>query len=207
MKKDKCEIIKQLYNYIVDRYNRDNIIPSIREMCEKFNIKSTATVYYYLKQLEENNLIIRHGKLSRGIQLVNYEKPLDDKFLVVPEIGVVSAGAGMFAEESYVDTHNLSRTLFPRMSGELFMLKVQGMSMRDVGIYDGDYIIVRKQDYADNKEIVVAMIDNENATVKRFIRNKDGSIRLHPENSAMEDIIPESLNILGKVIGLVRTKM
>ena len=177
--------------------------PSVRELQEELNVNSTSTIHYYLKKLEDKNLIRKTGNKNRAIEVVkNYKE--DDKALKmksIPLLGDVAAGKPIFAYENYDEVYEFSDNLFTK-SGELFMLTVKGDSMIEAGIFDRDKIVVKRQNYADNSDIVVAMI-NGNATVKRFYK-EDSHIRLQPENSSMQPIYCFTCDILGKVVGLVR---
>lgn len=176
--------------------------PSVRELQQEMDVQSTSTIQYYLNKLEEKGLIKRAGNKNRAIEIVkNYYKKDDEvKTKKIPLLGEVAAGRPIFAYENYDEVYEFSDNFFK--SGELFMLTVKGESMIEAGIYDRDKIIVRKQNYADNADIVVAMI-NGNATVKRFYK-EDSHIRLQPENSTMQPIYCFSVDILGKVVGLIR---
>lgn len=176
--------------------------PSVRELQQEMDVQSTSTIQYYLNKLEENGLIKRAGNKNRAIEIVkNYYKKDDEKQTKkIPLLGEVAAGRPIFAYENYEEVYEFSDNFFK--NGELFMLTVKGDSMIEAGIYNRDKIIVRKQNYADNADIVVAMI-NGNATVKRFYK-EDSHIRLQPENSTMQPIYCFSVDILGKVVGLIR---
>lgn len=199
------EKVIEIYNYIKTAQEERGYPPSIREICSEFDIKSTSSGSYYLRKLEEMGMIrINYGK-SRAIELTGPKAPKAEDMLQVPLIGTITAGAPIFAVESYTDTYALPSNLF-RLSGDLFMLDVQGTSMIDAGINDGDKIIIRKQSYAQNGQIIAALLDGENATVKRFFKDENG-VRLHPENKHMSDIYPTDMSILGVVVGLIRTNI
>lgn len=191
---------QKVYDYIVECSNNGRI-PSIRELCEATGFKSTSTIAYYLKALEENGLIEREEKLNRCIRLKN-----DQPTVKVPLLGRVTAGQPILAVqdiESYIPVpREVSR------SRELFALRVVGESMINAGIYDGDIIIVNRTPSAENGDIVVAMVTDEasgeaSATVKRFYKEK-GRYRLQPENDAFEPIIVDEVALLGKVVTLIR---
>lgn len=165
----------------------------VREICAACNIKSTATVFNIINRLKERGLLEKSDVKRRAISLKS-------KSISVPLVGTVAAGQPIFAAENYEDYFSLPENFF---SGEnLFMLNVQGSSMIKIGMFDGDKVVVRKQESADNGDIVVALID-ESATVKRFFK-RDGKIILHPENDEMNDFIFNEVQILGKVVGLIR---
>lgn len=199
---------KNIYEFIVSFIDKNQIPPTVREICEGVGIKSTSTVSSDLKALTEKNYIKKHSLKSRSIEItknnydisnLNIEEPKIDT-INVPIIGNVAAGSPILAEENIED-------FFPIPSyyskfGNVFMLKVKGESMIEAGIFEGDKILVRSQNTANNGDIVIALIENE-ATVKTY-SNSNGIIKLIPHNSTMEPIIPEKLEILGKVIGLFR---
>ena len=186
--------MQAVLNYI-NEYNAEyGYSPTVREICAKLNIKSTASAYYYLEKLSGEGYLSKSPNKNRA---VNFKK---NASVNIPLIGTVTAGQPIFAYENYEDYYSFPAGSFK--GSELFMLNVQGNSMIDAGIFDGDKIVVRKQQTAENGDIVVALID-DSAAVKRFFK-KDGYIVLHPENETMADIIVEDAAILGKVIGLVR---
>lgn len=191
---------QKVYDLIVEGSNSGRV-PSVRELCTATGFKSTSTVAYHLKALEERGLIEREEGLNRCIRLKN-EQPAAR----VPLLGRVTAGQPILAVqdiESYIPV--------PQEIGkgrELFALRVVGESMINAGIYDGDIIIVNRTPAAENGDIVVAMVEDEasgemSATVKRFYKEK-GHYRLQPENDAYAPIIVDSVVLLGKVVTLIR---
>ncbi len=179
----------------INEYNAEfGYSPTVREICSKLNIKSTASAYYYIEKLTDEGLLSKSPNKNRA---VNFKK---NASVNIPLIGTVTAGQPIFAYENYEDYYSFPADSF-KGSG-LFMLNVQGESMIDAGIYNGDKIIVRKQETAENGDIVVALIE-DSATVKRFYK-RDGRFVLHPENETMADIIVDEVSILGIVVGLVR---
>ena len=180
----------------INEYNAEyGYSPTVREICARLDIKSTASAYYYIEKLTEEGYLSKSPNKNRA---VNFKK---SSSVNIPLIGTVTAGQPIFAYENYEDYYSFPAGSF--RGNDLFMLNVQGTSMIDAGIYDGDKIVVRKQETADNGDIVVALID-DSATVKRYFR-RDGKHILHPENETMDDIVVEELSILGKVIGIVRS--
>lgn len=185
--------------------------PTCRELMRSLNVKSTSTVDYHLTKLEKQGLIKRSKKKNRAIELskeifksnINLTSPLsnNEDLTKIPLIGQVAAGTPILAVENYEDVYEFSENLFSK-KGQLFMLTVKGESMINVGIYDRDKIVVKKQNDAHNGEIVVAMI-NGSATVKRFYR-EENRIRLQPENDTMKPIYCLDVDILGVVVGLIR---
>lgn len=183
----------------VRRYSENyGYSPSIREICSALGIKSTATCHYYLKKLEKNGEINKVSSKKRAISVKKDDKSVD--FVSVPVIGTVTAGTPIFAYENTDGYCPLPDEFGDEK--ELFMLKVKGTSMIEAGILDGDKVIVKKQNNAENGEIVVALIEDE-ATVKRFYK-KENKIILHPENDTLSDIILDDVTILGVVEGLLR---
>lgn len=182
----------------VKKYSEENCYaPSVREICSALNIKSTATCQYYLNKLVKSGELNRDESKSRTL---NLKKDGVSDFVSAPLIGAVTAGTPVFAYENFEEFYPLPKEF--AADSELFILRVRGESMINAGILDGDKIIVKKQNSAENGEIVVALID-DSATVKRFYK-KDDEIILHPENDAMSDIIVKDAVILGVVSGLLR---
>ncbi len=167
--------------------------PTVREICAATGLRSTSTVHAHLKTLERLGYISREAGLNRSIRIEGSEATAQ-----VPILGKVTAGLPILAVEEvegYIP--------FPEKAGkELFALHVQGLSMRDAGILDGDYVVAQRTPTAEDGDIVVAMIEDE-ATVKRFFREKDG-VRLQPENPDFEPIYSREVFILGKVVAVVR---
>ena len=194
---EKIRKTEAVYSFL-DKYQSENgFPPSVREICAAVGIKSTASCQEYLNALEEEGKITRTGLKKRAINVVKSQKAA---FVSVPVIGTVAAGTPIFAYENLEEYCPLPKEFGEE--DELFMLKVKGDSMIECGIYDGDKVVVKKRDDALNGEIVVAYVD-DSATVKRFFKKKD-KVVLHPENSAMDDIILPDVRILGKVVGLMR---
>jgi repressor LexA len=178
--------------------------PTIREICQHVNFSSTSTAYSYLRKLQEKGEILIHKNESRGISFQGQIlKP--SEFSEIPLLGDISAGIPILAQENYFDKFFLPHNLF-NASGDLFMLNVSGSSMVEIGINDGDLLIVKSQNYANNGQVVAVLIDEELSTVKRFFKEND-VVRLHPENKNMSDIFPQTVSILGIVIGLIRTEV
>ena len=183
-------------DYIRKFSEENGYTPSVREIGKECGIKSTATVYSYLQKLQDKGYLNKTNNKKRSVTLTR------SSGVNIPLIGTVTAGQPIFAYENYEDYYTFPAGEFK--GEDLFMLRVEGTSMIDAGIYNGDKIIVRKQETAENGEIVVALVE-DSATVKRFYR-RDGKIILHPENESLSDMIFEDgeVQILGKVIGLTR---
>lgn len=191
MPKDK-EIA--VFNYIKSRLS-DGISPSVREIMDAMGFRSTSTAHRYIRTLVDAGLIEKTGSMNRSLKLPN--SPITS----VPVIGTVTAGQPITAIEDITGYVGFEA---PGISpNELFALKIRGESMINAGIFDGDIVIVRKSDYAENGDIVVALIGHEDATVKRFFK-ENGHFRLQPENDTMQPIILDDVEILGRVIGLKR---
>ncbi|WP_101913170.1 transcriptional repressor LexA [Megasphaera vaginalis (ex Bordigoni et al. 2020)] len=191
---------RQILEYIRSCVHQNGYPPSIREICSSVGLSSTATVYSHLKSLEENGLIRRGSSKNRTIELLDEGSWRSKKVVPVPIVGQVRAGVPVLAEEVIEDVYPFPAEFIG--DDDCFMLTVRGDSMRDAGILEGDWLIVRKQDLARNGEIVVAMLEDE-ATVKRYYLEKD-CVRLQPENDAYEPIYTRNCKILGKVIGVFR---
>lgn len=188
--------LEKVYSFVSDFLSTNGYPPSVREICAKCDIKSTATAYLYLEKLKDKGLITKSPLKKRALCVPKSKV----QYKNIPLIGTVTAGTPIFAVENLDGYIPLP---FEMSNGkEEFALRVQGDSMINAGICDRDIIIVEKCDTAENGEIVVALIE-DSATVKRFYK-KDGKFILHPENDFMEDMIYDSVSVLGKVKGLMR---
>ncbi len=184
---------EEIFDFMQKFIAENGYSPTVREICEACDVKSTATAFTYMNSLVERGLINKAGNRNRAVSL-------KQGVINVPLIGTVATGQPIFATENYDGVYSIPSNFF---TGEdLFMLNVHGDSMINIGMYEGDKIIVRKQESADNGDIVVALVD-DSATVKRFFK-RNGKIILHPENDDMEDFIFDDVRILGKVVGLMR---
>ena len=178
--------------------------PAVREICEAVHLKSTSSVHSHLETLEKNGYIRRDPTKPRAIEIMddsfNYLRT-ETEIASIPVIGTVAAGQPLLAVENITDYFPFPANLLPNK--ETFILRVKGDSMINMGILDGDYIIVEQTNTAQNGEVIVALVD-DSATVKRFYA-QDGHFRLQPENDFMEPIIVDHVEILGKFIRLIRT--
>ncbi len=191
----------EILDYIKLQILNKGYPPSVRDICEAVNLKSTSSVHAHLETLEKNGYIRRDPTKPRAIEIIDDNFNLTRREVVnVPLVGKVAAGEPLLAVENVVSYFPIPAEYMPNQ--ELFMLTVKGDSMINAGIFNGDNIIVSKQNAAHNGEIVVALVD-DSATVKRFYK-EEGHIRLQPENDTMEPIIVSDCEILGKVIGLIR---
>ncbi len=200
--------IKNLMDFIVEYNTTNGYMPSVREMAAHIGIKSTSTINYYIDVLEQRNYLKRHKDRNRARALeivketpkfVRYNEYCPE-ITNIPLVGTITAGEPILAIENIESQFGFPEDLFG--SSDLFMLNVTGESMINAGIYNNDIIVVRKQNYANNGEIVAALVD-DCATVKRFYK-EENRIRLQPENPTMGPIYTENCVILGKVVGLVR---
>ena len=190
------EKLDLVYNFTLEYIENNGFPPSIREICAKCNIKSTASVYTYIEKLKEKGLLLTSPSKKRAISVPSLKNDTKN----VPLVGIITAGTPIFAVEN-LDGYIPLPADFNGVGAD-FALRVKGESMIKAGIFDKDIIIVKQQDTADNGEIIVALIDDV-ATVKRFYK-RDGKIILHPENDNMKDMIYDNVSVLGIVKGLVR---
>ena len=198
---------KQILTCIEQHMSQHGYPPTVREIGSAVNLSSSSTVHAHLKSLEEGGHIQRDAVLTRAIKLVPGSRGEDytrtKPVINVPIIGTVAAGKPRLAQEDIEDVFPLPTDF---ISGDGFILEVRGDSMIDDGIHDGDYVVVRRQQTADNGETVVAMITHEEvteATVKRFYKEKQ-RIRLQPANKRMKPMYFDDIQIAGKVVGVVR---
>ena len=194
----QAEILEYIKNEIINR----GFPPTVRDICDAVNLKSTSSVHSHLETLERNGYIRRDPTKPRAIEIVDDNFNLTRRELVnVPVVGRVAAGEPILAVENVENYFPIPAEFMP--NSQTFMLNVTGESMINAGILDGDQILVQQQSTAENGEIVVALID-DSATVKTFYK-EDGHYRLQPENDTMDPIIVKgNLQILGKVIGVFR---
>ena len=200
MRRPRGDTQEKILAFIKQEVREKGYPPSVREICEAVSLKSTSTVHGHLQRLEKKGLLHRDEMKPRAIEVLGEEEPETPPVVTVPLLGEVAAGVPIPAEQEYLEMLPLPESFVG--SGEHFILNVRGSSMIDIGILDGDMVVVRRQETADNGEIVVAMIDGE-ATVKRFYR-ENGGFRLQPENDEMDPILVDDLIILGKVTALLR---
>ena len=194
------EILTVIKKFLADK----GYAPTIRELCNLCNLSSTATMFVHLKNLTNKGYINQTENKFRTIEL-NVPNEYDKKHenvVDVPLLGKVAAGNPIEAIENPNEYFSLPKELIPNNT-EVFTLEVNGESMINAGILDNDIVIVKKQKNANNGEIVVAMTDENEVTLKRFYKEKD-HIRLQPENDLLEPIILNNVTILGKAIGLYR---
>jgi repressor LexA len=193
-----------ILNFIKQEVKTKGYPPSVREIGQAVGLASSSTVHGHLARLESKGLIRRDPTKPRAIEILDHEDESIPRQNVinVPVVGKVTAGIPITAVENIEEYFPLPEHLVPS-DDSVYMLEVVGESMIDAGILNGDYVIVRVQQTAENGDIVVAMTDENEATVKRFFKEKD-YFRLQPENPTMEPIILKNVSILGKVIALYR---
>ncbi len=193
---------KNILDFIRSKIWQDGFPPTVREICTAVGLRSTSTVHGYLSRLEEMGLIKKDPASSRAIEVVDDYSWRKKKMIPMPMVGAVRAGDPIIADEHIESVYPLPAELVGNDSN-CFILVVRGDSMINAGIEEGDYLIVAEQETARNGDIVVALVDNDDATVKRFYREAD-HIRLQPENDDYEPIISRNVKIRGRVIGLYR---
>ena len=211
--KKQKEILEYLKSEILNR----GFPPSVREICEAVNLKSTSSVHAHLESLEKNGYIRKDATKPRAIEIIDEEfrekrlqqfmpspdVSMAEEYVNVPVIGRVSAGVPLLAVENITDYIPVPMSRLPNV--QTFLLRVRGESMVNAGILDGDYVLVRQKASASDGDMIVALVD-DSATVKTFY-HEDGYIRLQPENDYMDPIIvspDQHFQILGDVIGVMR---
>ena len=192
---------EEILEYIKSELLSKGYPPAVREICEAVHLKSTSSVHSHLETLEKNGYIRRDPTKPRAIEIMDDTFNLTRREVVnVPVIGRVAAGAPILAEENIENYFPIPMEFMP--NEKTFLLSVKGESMINGGILDGDYVLIKQQSNAENGDMVVALVE-DGATVKRFFK-EEGVYRLQPENDFMDPIIVESVEILGKVIGVFR---
>ncbi len=206
---------QEILDFMKSRILAKGYPPSVREICEAVNLKSTSSVHAHLETLEKNGFIRRDPAKPRAIEIMDsaFNQTMKDSFIKeaseaeysrelvnIPMVGTVAAGEPLLAVENVTDYFPVPVDMLP--NAETFMLRVKGDSMINMGIYEGDQLIVERKNTASNGEVIVALVD-DSATVKRFYK-ENGHYRLQPENDDMDPIIVDHCEIIGKVIGLIR---
>ncbi|NPV48912.1 MAG: transcriptional repressor LexA [Armatimonadetes bacterium] len=189
-----------ILDYIVRHTREHGYPPTVREIGREVGLSSSSTVHFHLRALEKGGMLERVASLTRAIRHTS-PQPRAQPARTIPLVGKVAAGAPILAVENIEDVLPLPETLCP--PGEVFALRVQGDSMINAGIMDGDIVIVHQQQTADNGDIVVAILDGE-ATVKRFFRRGD-TIELRPENDQLQPIVSRDASVVGRVCGVLRS--
>jgi len=194
------KMLDKIKQYMVRR----GYAPTVRELCQEMNLSSTATVQVHLNNLEKKGYLKKEDGKNRTIELLvdNEYMPKNELVVDVPLLGKITAGNPIEAIERPDEYFSLPSYLIPN-NKDVFTLLVDGTSMINAGILDGDIVIVERKNTANNGDIVVAMTDENEVTLKTFYKEKD-HIRLQPENDTMEPFIMQNVTILGKAIGLYR---
>ncbi|MBQ2745877.1 MAG: transcriptional repressor LexA [Lachnospiraceae bacterium] len=191
----------EILEYIKKEILAKGYPPTVRDICTAVNLKSTSSVHAHLETLEKNGYIRRDPTKPRAIEIIDENFSLTRREMVnVPMLGRVAAGEPILATQNIENYFPIPAEFMP--NGEVFMLQIKGDSMINVGIFDGDWIVVEKKNTARNGEIIVALVD-DSATCKTFYK-ENGHIRLQPENDHLDPIIVPDCTILGKVISLYR---
>ncbi|MCC5894906.1 MAG: transcriptional repressor LexA [Alkalibacterium sp.] len=196
----------EILHYIYSQFKKKGYPPTVREIGTATALSSTSTVHGHLARLEKNGFILRDPSKPRAIEFTKLgldKLGINEDEDKIPLLGVVTAGEPILAIEEATDYFPIPNDL-ELDKGNLFMLTIRGESMMNVGILDGDQVIVRKQETANNGDIVIAMTDEDEATCKRFYK-ENNYIRLQPENDSMDPIILNDVKILGRVISLYRS--
>lgn len=192
---------QEILDYIKNEILKKGYPPTVREICETVNLKSTSSVHSHLETLEKNGYIRRDPTKPRAIEICDENfQMVRTEMVSIPIIGNVAAGQPILAQENIEDYFPVPADVVPK--GECFILNVRGDSMINAGILDGDRVLVHACNTAEDGDMVVALID-DSATVKTFYKEKD-HIRLQPQNDAMEPIIVDDCQILGRVFGIFR---
>ena len=207
---------QEILDFMKARILEKGYPPSVREICEAVSLKSTSSVHAHLETLEKNGYIRRDPAKPRAIEIMDTafnttmkesyfntgsaESEYTRELVNVPMVGTVAAGEPLLAVENVTDYFPVPVDMLP--NAETFMLRVKGDSMINMGIYEGDQLIVERRNTASNGEVIVALVD-DSATVKRFYK-ENGHYRLQPENDDMDPIIVDHCEVIGKVIGLIR---
>lgn len=192
---------QEILDYIKSQILERGFPPAVRDICEAVHLKSTSSVHSHLETLEKNGYIRRDSTKPRAIEILDEAFNFTRREMVnVPIVGRVAAGEPLLAEQNIEEYFPIPMEFMPNK--QTFLLKVCGESMINAGILNGDYVLAQEENTAHNGDMVVAMIE-DGATVKTFYK-EEGVIRLQPENDFMDPIIVESVEILGKVIGVFR---
>ena len=198
MTKQDQQRAERILDYIRETIDERGYPPSVREIAEAVGLASTSAVHHHLTKLEKDGRLQKEATRSRALTLPGSHAP---KLVVAPIMGEIAAGSPIFANEDRTETMTLPSELAP--GHDTFVLRVRGKSMIEDHIDNGDYVVIQPQSTARDGEIVVAILDDNTATLKRFYKERD-RVRLQPANSEMEPIYARDVKIQGKVIGVIR---
>ncbi len=201
MRQELTEREREIFDFILTNIKNEGYAPSVRDICNALNMKSTSTVHTYLARLEQKGFIQKDAGKSRSLRVDNGASTRSN-VLKVPILGKVAAGMPILAVENHEGYIEFPKPASHLSSNDVFALRVKGESMIEAGIMDGDLIVVEKRTVAEDGDIVVALVEDE-ATVKTFY-NEGNRVRLQPENSTMDPIYADELLILGKVVACTR---
>ena len=205
---------REIYEYVTGYVDAHGYPPTVREIGDAVGLASPSTVHAHLANLERAGYLKRDPTKPRALELLGRERPAAEpvslgdagRVRVLPLVGEIAAGGPLLAEQN-VEDYLAVPDVLSSGGGEEFLLRVKGESMIEAGILPDDYVVVRRQQTAQNGDVIVALAGGdettEEATVKRFFR-ENGRVRLQPENSALEPLYPEHVQILGKVVGVFR---
>jgi repressor LexA len=196
---------KQILHFISQYIQANGYSPTLQEIANAMGLSSLATVHEHLQALEKKDVIRRYSGSVRGIEITTDQVNTDLNGISLPLVGFIAAGEPIEAIQNPLDTITVSADMVSK-SKRCYVLQVRGDSMIEDGIFDGDYVAIQQQETANNGDTVVALIDNQFATLKKFYKEKNGMVRLQPANSTMEPIMvsAEELTIQGKVTGIIR---
>jgi len=196
---------KQILDYISQYIQQNGFSPTLQEIADAMGLSSLSTVHEHLQALETKGVIKKYEGVVRGLEIVDKSYNSDMNGIELPLVGYIAAGEPIEAIENPIDTILVSPDMVKK-NRRCFVLQVKGDSMIEEGILDGDHVVIQQQDTAHDGQIVVALIDNDFATLKTFYKEKDGQVRLQPENKQMDPIYvdPKNLQIQGVVTGIVR---
>ena len=196
---------RQILDYISQYIQLNGTSPTLQEIADAMGLSSLATVHEHLQALSKKGVIKRYEGAVRGIEVVNEAFNTTLNAIELPIVGYIAAGEPIDAEENPINTVLVSADLVSKTK-RCYVLQVRGDSMIEEGIFDGDNVVIQHQDTANNGDIVVALLDNGFATLKKFYREQNGKIRLQPANEKMEPIIVDQkdVKVQGKVTGIIR---
>ncbi len=196
---------KEILDYISQYIQINGTSPTLKEIANAMNLSSLATVHEHLQTLERKGVIRRYDGTVRGIEILDETVNSDLTGIELPLVGYIAAGQPIEAIENPLDTITVSPDMVSKYK-RCYVLQVRGDSMIKEGIFDGDFVVIKQQDTAENGDIVVALLENSFATLKTFYKEKNKKIRLQPANDTMDPIIvdEEDIQIQGKVSGIIR---